>query len=655
MGSVFRQLSGTIGVFIFMIGLAPDSLAQENKTLDSLQSVVKNAKNDTIKIKALSELSELCDEEDILKYAAECSTLCEKAIASGKQPKLFYLKKLAQSVNNTGYYYSHHNNVEEALAHYKRALVIEEKLGDKKELAIQMNNLATILYVRGDFSQALDYFFKGLKIQEEIGDKIGTVVSLNHIGNAYNELSDYPKALNYFTRALDLCKGMNDKEGLAQSLFNTGLTYLLMNDEEKALDLYNQSLNTYEKIGNEYGISSVLSAIGGLQIDLKKQDEAIPYLLRSLEISDKHGYVDVSSQSLFRIALVLTKQGKYKEALPYAERSLKLAKQTGMIKQTHVAAGLLQRIYSDLHKFKEAYTMLEFSTRMRDSVINETNRKNAIRQELQYEYEKKELRTKLIREKELSAMKIENERKLARRNTILYIVVSLVILLGISIFFLYKFFRQRNIITASRNNELRRKLLLNQMNPHFIFNSVDNIQGLIHNKQDKEAISYLSKFSKLTRQILENSNEDHIALVEELNTIENYLTIQQLLYNNNFAFTIEVDESIDKENVLVPPMLTQPFVENAIKHGLKNKKEGGLVQVKFYMKEGSLFFEVSDNGSGLEEKIQSGHKSMSTRIAKERLNTSAKKEIAISTRNRIENNEIKGVVTSFEIPYTVDA
>jgi LytS/YehU family sensor histidine kinase len=192
------------------------------------------------------------------------------------------------------------------------------------------------------------------------------------------------------------------------------------------------------------------------------------------------------------------------------------------------------------------------------------------------------------------------------------------------------------------------------MNPHFIFNSVDNIQSLIHNKQDQEAISYLGKFSKLTRQILENSNEETISLNEELSTLENYLTIQQLLYNNSFTFSIEVDESIDKENIFLPPMLTQPFVENAIKHGLKNKTQGGQVKVKFFMKEQSLFFEVSDNGSGLEEKAGTGHKSMSTRIVTERLNTTAKKPIEIQTKNRVENNEVKGVITTFEIPYICD-
>jgi len=229
----------------------------------------------------------------------------------------------------------------------------------------------------------------------------------------------------------------------------------------------------------------------------------------------------------------------------------------------------------------------------------------------------------------------------------------------IGIAFLYNFYKQRNIINANKNNELKQKLLLTQMNPHFIFNSIDNIQSLIHNKQDKEAINYLTKFSKLTRQILENSRENFILLSEELNMLDNYLTIQKLLYNNNFKYEIEVGDNIDPEELLVPPMLTQPFIENAIKHGLRNTTEGGLVRIRYYIKDKQLYFEVVDNGSGIDNNShpsQKDHKSLSTEITRERLySISHNKDIAIHTSNITgENDMIKGVKTFFEIPYILN-
>jgi tetratricopeptide (TPR) repeat protein len=636
--------------FLLFIAWTLNTWSQESAT-DSLELILKTTKNDTTRIRILGELSEVCEEEDILKYAVECSSLCEKALLSGQKPRQFYLKNLSGSLNNIGYYYSILGKKKKSLENYERALQIDEQLGDKKNIAIQLNNIAVNLFEQGDFSQALDYFYRDLKMQEQIGDKKGMGFSLNNIGYAYANLNEYDKALEYYNRGLKVCESINDKSGMAQTFHNTGLIYDMLKKDVKSLGYYNRSLALYEELGDELGICTSLGAIGSVYADLGNYDKALECLSRGLKISEKHGYKNVNAQCLFYTAEVFIRQGKFSEALPYAKRSLELSEEVGMTKETGSAARALRTIYAKQNRFKEAYNMFRLEVQMSDSVVNEANRKGAIRQELQYEYEKKELQTSLKQEKELSRIKLENQRKITRRNIWMYVLISLAVILGLSIFYLYKFFRQKNIINAGRNNELRQKLLLSQMNPHFIFNSVDNIQSLIHGKQDKEAISYLSKFSKLTRQILENSTENHITLDEELSMTENYLNIQQLLYNNSFTFEIEMDPSINKENTLIPPMLTQPFVENAIKHGLKNGKEGGWVQVRFYMKEQSLFFEVNDNGSGLATKERDGHRSMSTRIVLERLNNNAKKPVSIDTQNRMENNIIKGVTTKFEIPY----
>lgn len=214
--------------------------------------------------------------------------------------------------------------------------------------------------------------------------------------------------------------------------------------------------------------------------------------------------------------------------------------------------------------------------------------------------------------------------------------------------------KQKQIITSLEKQALNQKLLLTQMNPHFIFNSIDNIQSLIYNKQDIDAINYLTKFSKLTRQILENSNENYISLIEEIEMTENYLAIQQLLYNNKFDFKIDVDKLIDTENILLPPMLTQPFIENAIKHGLNNKSENGLINICFYLQEAKLFFEVSDNGTGFDiNKQTSNHKSLAMAITKERLiNYTKNQDFEVQTSNIIDNNhKIVGAKIQFEIPY----
>ncbi|HSD13669.1 MAG TPA: histidine kinase, partial [Flavobacterium sp.] len=178
--------------------------------------------------------------------------------------------------------------------------------------------------------------------------------------------------------------------------------------------------------------------------------------------------------------------------------------------------------------------------------------------------------------------------------------------------------------------------------------------SLIYNNQDQDAVNYLTKFSKLTRQILENSTQNYISLAEEVEMIENYLVIQQLLYSNKFNYELAVDDAIDMETLLLPPMLTQPFIENAIKHGLSNKTEKGKIDISFYLKENKLFFNVSDNGKGFETSQKTtGHKSLAMTITKERLIGYTKNQnFAVLTDNIKDNDEnIVGAKVSFEIPY----
>lgn len=191
------------------------------------------------------------------------------------------------------------------------------------------------------------------------------------------------------------------------------------------------------------------------------------------------------------------------------------------------------------------------------------------------------------------------------------------------------------------------------MSPHFIFNSLDNIQGLIFDGKKQEAVSYLNQFSKLTRQILENSSENYITLEEERQMIENYIGIQQLLYQNEFDYSIDIDPAIDPETILLPPMLTQPFIENAIKHGLRNKSGRGQIDVKFYFEGDKFFVSVTDNGNGFGNSSPASHKSLAMKITNERLRHISKvKHFELHRQNTTDaQNVVNGARVFFQIPY----
>ncbi len=173
--------------------------------------------------------------------------------------------------------------------------------------------------------------------------------------------------------------------------------------------------------------------------------------------------------------------------------------------------------------------------------------------------------------------------------------------------------------------QLEQKALQLQMNPHFIFNVLNSIQGLITKKDEKTARYFLAKFSKLMRGILENSRETKITLEQEIETLENYLSVERFSRGNAFEFDVEVDPRLDVDEVMIPPMLLQPFVENAIIHGVGQVPEGGKIQLQFIQKYGTLECVIQDNGPGIKKararksQQEHTHKSAALEVTQERL------------------------------------
>jgi ligand-binding sensor domain-containing protein len=216
-----------------------------------------------------------------------------------------------------------------------------------------------------------------------------------------------------------------------------------------------------------------------------------------------------------------------------------------------------------------------------------------------------------------------------------FFIVIAILVLGL----VYVIFKWRELRIKSKSAEEQKKLQLEkevveleqkalrlQMNPHFIFNAINSIQSQIGNDNDQVARYYLAKFARLMRQILDNSRSTMISLMDEVSTLENYLLIEKFCNDNRFDYKINVDPNIEVDFVKIPPMLLQPFIENAIKHGLKHldtnpDKDGqvkrGMIEVEFKEINNILECSVSDNGVG--------------RLKSEELNKSSKETYHKST------------------------
>lgn len=212
-----------------------------------------------------------------------------------------------------------------------------------------------------------------------------------------------------------------------------------------------------------------------------------------------------------------------------------------------------------------------------------------------------------------------------------------------------------------KTTALEQRLLRTQMNPHFIFNSLIAIQNYIYQNKASEAGQFLAKFSQLMRSILESSRQEYISLEEEIKLLENYLTLQQLRFEDKFTYEINIDSNLSLEEVAIPPMLAQPFLENSIEHGFNNLEQKGKIEISFTIQDDKLRLEIEDNGIGLNQSFVVKHEqppqktSLATQITQERMfffNKKDDKKLSLNIQDRtdIELDNTQGTVVSLIIP-----
>jgi hypothetical protein len=308
------------------------------------------------------------------------------------------------------------------------------------------------------------------------------------------------------------------------------------------------------------------------------------------------------------------------------------------------------------HDQKEALGHYILASHWKDSVHDDQSRKQWAMMQGQYETEKAENKiTRLESENELKDLRIKNSRNLLYGLGGFVLVIVLMALL---------FVRQNKIRAESKTVLIEQKMLRLQMNPHFIFNALSNIMNFIEKKQEVKAIQYLSNFSSLLRSTLETTRKDEILLAEENQGLVNYLELQKLRYENIFDYRIEMDERLDPEEVTIPPMLIQPFIENAIEHGIRHKRTKGHIVVRFILRDNRIICEVEDDGVGREKawetelKYRAGRKSLATEIIQDRIdniNKRVKSKIRLSIIDlKSETNQALGTLVRLELPYLIE-
>lgn len=654
-------------VFLYSISLLSfSSIFGQNINIDSLRTIVDSNKHDTIKLRALSFIM-----INTTNTALEFETYNEKtkmvALRLLKNKRIDALSK-EKAYDALAVYYTNKafqtmqsdylltiKNLNKSLEYFNPKYFVSDKY--KSGRAYVLMSLGVMNNKIGNTDQSITNYFEALKVFENLKNEGSISYALQAIGNLYFQQKKYKEALSFFNKAYKIYYKKNDlslQDNIQKVLLfiNTAKAQQELNQCTQS-DLYlDKALNLAQQLNDNDVLSEVYFNIGNNEERCKdNKNEALIHYRKSLSNSK---LPENNANSLIAIGSVLYRQNKFSEAELSLTKGLECAKNINHLEFQKQALEQLYQIHKKKQQFAKALEVGERLSIIKDSVKKEQNDNLLTKKQLQYEYEAKQSQLKLVQERKLTGVKLENQRKNAFKNSLLIGLFGVLLVVCIGAYFLNKNYKQKQAIAQFEKNVLNQKLLLSQMNPHFIFNSIDNIQSLIYNKQDKEAVNYLTKFSKLTRQILENSNENYITLNEELVMIDNYLSIQKLLYNNKFDFVINISSELETELILVPPMLTQPFIENAIKHGLKNTTEKGEIKVQFELQNDKLFFEVLDNGTGFSDHQKvNGNKSIAMKITKERLMHIANtKDFEVQTENLFDaHKNTVGAKVSFQIPY----
>lgn len=559
-----------------------------------------------------------------------------EALKFYEKDKKTYVHSLYYVYTTLAYAYRHQNEYEKAIQYSQDAIkycdLSYTEYPSLHTLNWKASNYQNISYCNSKlkkYKEALVSSYKSLEITKKIGAETQTSLTLSGIADMQMKLGNFTEAEKTFQEMLEMKSTSTDNMSKAAAYYGLGNISYNKGDLKNAENYQENAFELSKKTTNKTLQKDIAEMLYKINLANKNYEKALQYFEFNKTITDSTQVESSKKQ-------ITEQQLKYE----FEKKEL----QQKLIQQKRLASIKLEQ--------QNRVAALKLEAQKKTDL--ETSKNKLARQQLLYDFEKKELNQKLIQGKKLSAIKLDAEKKTAIKNNWLIGLSGLLLLLLLGLYFYYRNSKQKQAITILEKDQIKQKLLVTQMNPHFIFNSIDNIQGLIHDKKDNDAVNYLTKFSKLTRQILENSNENYISLDEEIEMTKNYLAIQQLLYNNKFSYNISVEDDVDQESIFLPPMLTQPFIENAIKHGLNNTSENGKINIHFYLKAEKLFFEVTDNGKGFDaEKKVTNHKSLAMTITKERLVSYTKNQDFIVHTDNIKDSSEKiiGAKVSFEIPY----
>ncbi|MEZ4855574.1 MAG: histidine kinase [Gelidibacter sp.] len=457
--------------------------------------------------------------------------------------------------------YKENKNYQESIGIYK-AITLSEL--SNWQLTVFYSGLGDTYVEIKAYSKAIETYKKGLEVAQKHLIK-PMVTDLNSkIAQAYSANGKQDKAQTYFDNALNLASKENKtravKEKIAVADFeNTNRGYA------NEIELRKEALKGIEDIekdsviDNESGLTTQKQnyKIGNAYFLQKDYANAIPYLEKSIAEANKKEDLIVQKDATRKLSDVYYDAGDYKKSLATYKAYTEVVDQLYIKKEQELSQAA--RFSRNLAEKQNRITTLESDRALSKSVYQLTNERNK------------------------------------RQQLIIYSLIGGLLLLLVTGYFMFKYIKEQKLA----NNLLALKSLRSQMNPHFIFNALNSVNSFIASNDERTANKYLSDFSQLMRAVLENSEEDFIPLKKELELLELYTKLEHFRFKDKFDYNIKVDDTINLDEFQIPPMLLQPYIENAVWHGLRYKTEKGHLEIDITQKnKAEITISITDDGIG---------------------------------------------------------
>ena len=652
-------------ILLISILLASVSPAQHpnTKKIDSLKNLLPT----THGIQRIDCLNALCEEKWWPPKVYTDTLSVWANLAYKEAVSINYAPGIATSTMILGVAEIYRKNFRSAERYLRKALNLFETIHSDFGLGWCNVWLAQTLHSQINFSESIACYKTSIPFLEKLGDWEGEGKAWSWMGAIYATLGNYDSSFYYCSKSLLIRQKMSDHVCVANSLTNMGQLYKVAGAYEDALDYYRQGFH----YANSHGVDlytanwAYLEPVGvvfrlmnlpdssyyyvqkAMQVDstnqmtrisfaetllMKKQyDSALNIFLEPIE----HFREEDDRWDLMRVLLgaakTYEKKNDNKTALQYALENFSIAQKANAKHYMLEGYLLLSRLYNHLQINDSAYFFLQQFTSLKDSILNSQFLFKLSNYKKQIDF-KRQIDQLALLDKENKI----NEGKLKQEALLKWILIACLLTVALSGFIIYKnlALKRKNEKLENRHKqaelqqhvtEVEMQALRAQMNPHFIFNCLSSINRFILKNETEAASNYLTKFSRLIRMVLNNSKKAFISLEDELEMLCLYLDMEKLRFKDSFDYRITFINSIDAGNVFVPPLLLQPFAENAIWHGLMHKEGHGHLEIELSIDKKILTCAITDDGVGrnkaaeVKSKSVEKQKSMGLQITRERL------------------------------------